>query len=214
MIFRIFSRFLEMVHFNFNAKCGAFVLLVFATLVLLPHVTLAAPLEVPHRCSPLMNQSSCEVVVGCAWCNSSVPYEPSSGGMCYDAAANETCCAAPFSNNEEGCGGNMEICNATTTCQISTLQTHYGPCYYAACCPASAPQACGDGRCYPKSYTCCQTTACPSDKMCCDDSFQAGQCCEKGSVCCASSWELTCCPGGSVCNYDNYPPTCNTTSLQ
>jgi hypothetical protein len=154
------------------------------------------------NCSASTNSASCQNSSQCAWC----PMGPYGEGQCYDPSANETCCEPPASSS---CGSEPIVCEAGTTCKISKVNSHYGPCYRPACCPASHPVSCNGG-CFPKGYSCCQVTACPHTKTCCDDGFQAGECCQLGSVCCTLSWGITCCPAASSCNYSNYPPSCST----
>jgi hypothetical protein len=139
----------------------------------------------------------------CDWCATFDPDGPPTG-FCYSKASNETCCAGTFNGQD---GGEVILCNSSSTCVLSTVQSHYGPFSVPSCCTATMPVGC-NGACYAKDYACCNTIPCHTSTMCCNGGFQASTCCALGSVCCALSWGLTCCPAKSQCNYSNYPPTC------
>jgi hypothetical protein len=160
----------------------------------------------PSTCRAHDNDlAACNATAGCAWCDTADPDGPPSG-YCYSKSGNETCCTGT-SDDEIG-PAQVLLCNASATCVLSTVQSHYGPFEVPACCTPEFPVGC-NGVCYPKGYACCNIMACLDSQLCCTDGFRAAQCCEKLGVCCADSWALTCCPAATACNYSSYPATCS-----
>lgn len=164
--------------------------------------------EEASECQLITEMPLCLAAAGCGWCNSTGPCYAPYCGQCYSEAKNETCCQGT-SNGQDG--GLDLICNASSTCVNSTVNSHYGPFVVPACCTTEHPVGC-NGQCYPRGFTCCNVMACPDTKTCCTDGFQAARCCEQGGTCCTESWEITCCPAKSACNYSDYPPSCAATS--
>jgi hypothetical protein len=151
-------------------------------------------------CSGLTKEASCNrfanSTAACRWCGFNT-----SSGMCYSAAAGESCCLPPHQQNEGiYCTNYPSICISQQTCVQYTEPTTFGTnCYLSKCCDgANQDNDVCLGKCINNKKT-----------QCCGSSDRGNATCDLPATCCGG-YTSSCCSAGFVCctRREFGPPSC------